>query len=242
MPKLYGYREQIDTTLYDAFSPKDMLGHELAGASPVLRLFGNANVGNPALSNLQQGNQLGSDDAFVIFTWYARTNVTEVGRFQAGAAHREVSPRMDVIRAWDAWAHATTADLVIGCAPVRTRPLAELLGPRAFGSACGNHPASTSDIDSLASQMWKRYQLCERPDVAQMTFHDLPGDEQDRWRAAASVYPFYHPVMLPARQMFSVRLHSDPSALEALLRVLPENIAPRPLVWVHLDGIISRNH
>lgn len=250
MPRIPGYRERLDSTLYDAFSPKELWD---GGANhPALQLFGKKNVGQSMLTNLQVGGQLACDQTFVIVTWYARTNVTDVCRFQAGAPYRgdPAPPSMDLIRAWDAWAHATTAELVIGCKPMRTRPLAELLGPRMFGNACGNPGPEMDDVRVLAEKMWKRH-LQEKYTAAKgtrdehrfplLTFGDLPIAEQEQWRAAAGVYPFARPVFIPVRQNFSVRLYSDSSALTALLKLMPENIAPCPLVWVHLDGVLTRD-
>lgn len=251
MPRLYGFRERIDSTLYDAFSPRELWD---GGASnPRLRMFGNKNVGQSILTNLQAGGRLVQDQTYVILTWYARTNVTDVCRFQAGAPYRgePALPSMDLIRAWDAWAHATTADLVIGTRPMITRPLAELLGPRMFGSACGNPGPEMDDVGVLAEKMWKRHLQAqyaaakgtrdERKYPAHPAFRDLPELEQEHWRAAAGVYPFTRPVIVPVRQNFSVHLSCDPSALTALLKIMPENIAPRPLVWVHLDGAMTRD-
>jgi hypothetical protein len=134
---------------------------------------------------------------------------------------------------------------------MRARPLAELLGPRMFGNACGNPGPEMDDVGVLAEKMWRRYVQANYaaakgtrdehhlPD--RLSFGDLPRLEQERWRAAAGVYPFSRPVIIPVRQNYSIRLHSDPSALTALLKILPENIAPRPLVWVHLDGLLTRS-
>jgi len=216
--------------------------------SPTIRLFDNRNVGNAALTNLQQGGQLEYDQTYVILTWYARTNVTDVCRFQSGAPYRgDALPSMDVIRAWDAWAHATTAELVIGCKPMATRPLAELLGSRMFGNACGNPGPERDDIAVLAEKMWRRHLEVatigaeERKAMKGAKFSDLRTAERKVWLAAASVYPFTRPVIVPVRQNYSVRLRSDPQALTALLQIMPENIAPRPLVWVHLDGVLTRS-
>jgi hypothetical protein len=246
MPRLLGYRERIDSTLYDAFSPKEMW--DGGAKSPSLRLFGNKNIGQSALTNMVVAGQLASDQTFVIMTWYARTNVTDVCHFQSGAPYRGApAPSMDLIRAWDAWVHATTVNLVIGCSPIATRPLSELMGPRMFGSACGNPQNSGNDGAVLAEKMWRRHHLTatighkERDAMERMRFSDLPAREREIWLAAAAVYPFTRPIIVPTRQSFSVQLYSDPSALTALLKILPENIAPRPLVWIHLDGLLTRD-
>jgi hypothetical protein len=43
------------------------------------------------------------------------------------------------------------------------------------------------------------------------------------------------------RQNFGVTIDSDRRALAALLEVLPTNVAPQALVWVHLDGLETRD-
>jgi hypothetical protein len=232
MPKLWGYRERIDATVYDAFSPKEMLNVS-ATRNPEIRIFGNRNIGNAVLTNLQQGGQLAGDQTYVITTWYARTNVSDVCIRTGG------SRPTDLIRAWDAWVNATTVNLVVGTMPIMTRPLVELMGPRMFGSACGNS-ARSDDVEALAEKMWANYRKRQHGPVDPMTFGDVTELERQIWISAASVYPFTHPVIIPVRQCFSVTLESDRNALTMLLKVLPENVAPRPLVWVHLDGVLGR--
>ena len=250
MSRIYGHRERINATFYDAFSPKDMW--DGGAKNPSIRLFGNRNIGQFVLTNMLVGGQIACDQTFVIVTWYARTNITDVCQFQSGAPYRSdpTLPSMDLIRAWDAWAHSTTVELAFGTRPVAMRPLAELLGPRMFGSACGNPGPQVDDVGALAEKMWRRHLQAQyaaakgtrdEHDVRSRTFHDLPEHEQDLWRAAAGVYPFTRPLILPVRQNIAVRLYGDPSALTALLKIMPENIAPRPLVWVHLDGLLTRD-
>jgi hypothetical protein len=250
MPRLHGYRERIDTTVYDAFSPREFV--ESKDREPYIRLFGNKNIGQSALTNMQIGGQMAADTTLTIITWYARTNLTDVCRFQIGAPYRGdwAPPSVDLIRAWDAWANVTTADLV-GARPVLTRPLSQLLGPRQFGNACGN-PGGVSqgdDIEQLAEKMWIRYrdgQIAGKPTRgrhahSEATFGDLPEATREVWLSAAAVYPFIRPVIVPVRQNFGVRIQTDRQALTELLKVMPENVAPRPLVWVHLDGHHTRD-
>ncbi len=219
-----------------------------------VKLFGNRNIGNHALTNMQVGGCLAVDQTYVLMAWYARTNVTDVCRFQGGAPYRGemAPPSRELIRAWDAWAHSTTVVFVLGTRPVLTRPLAELMGPRAFGNAHGHEPnRDGGDRAILAERMWERYRneqyasakgtRDEHEFPRHQTFRDIPEAEQEIWLAAAGVYPFNRPVIIPVRQNFSVTLASDSTALAALLKVLPENIAPRPLVWVHLDGLMTRD-
>lgn len=186
-------------------------------------------------------------------TWYARTNLTDVCRFQVGAPYRgeAATPSIDLLRAWDAWACASTVTFTLGVMPRMVRPLSELFGPRQFGNCCGNPGSEMDDVGVLAEKMWKRW-LQERYTEAKgtrdefkfpdhLTFRDLTSVERDIWRAAAGVYPLTHPIIVPVRQNFSIQIQSDPKALTALLKIMPENIAPRPLVWVHLDGLLTRD-
>jgi hypothetical protein len=247
MPRLLGYKERIDATLYDAFSPRDMLGggpRVVDGkVAPYISLFGNRNIGNAALTNLQIAGQFPADKTFLIVEWYARTNVTDVCRLASGSPYRLPPPTNEpLLRAWDAWVNATTVELWIGSRPVTARPLVELCGARMFD------PSGMLEIDAavMAERMWRRgtnppgdTHLSKAPTAA-MTFGDLPQAERDGWIAAATAYPFRRPFFISVRQTFGVKLHSDRAALEALLRHLPDSIAPQPLVWVHLDGFMNR--
>lgn len=46
-------------------------------------------------------------------------------------------------------------------------------------------------------------------------------------------------VVVPPRQNYFVAIETDQRALSALLEVLPTNVAPESLVWIHLYGIKS---
>lgn len=59
MPRLLGYRERINTTIYDAFSPKEMVD-----GKGQTRLFGNRNIGDPALTNMQVAGMMSRDETF----------------------------------------------------------------------------------------------------------------------------------------------------------------------------------
>jgi hypothetical protein len=105
------------------------------------------------------------------------------------------------------------------------------------------------DVQRLAELMWLRYrdgQLAgkstrERHAQSEITFADLPDILREVWLSAAAVYPFTRPVIIPDRQNFSVKINTDRLALTELLKIMPENVAPRPLVWVHLDGLLTRH-
>jgi hypothetical protein len=64
MPRLHGYRERLHQPVWDTLIRS--LG---APANPIVngtKLFGNANIGNLALTNLQVAGQLASDQTYVI--------------------------------------------------------------------------------------------------------------------------------------------------------------------------------
>ena len=235
MPRLHGLAQRRDTVLYDAFSPKDLL----QGGRPYLNLFGNRNIGISALTNLQIAGSMGGDESMSIFTWYARTNVSEVCRFPVGKPYETPTASPELARAWDAWANASTATMRVGTQPAQTRPLSELFGPRSFGNCCGNPSPGPDDTEQLADRMWRKYREAAGGARDQRAFADLGENERAVWRAAAGVLPFRHPVYVPTRQNFGVTIESDVQALTVLLKVLPENIAPRPLVWVHLGGVCT---
>jgi hypothetical protein len=66
----------------------------------------------------------------------------------------------------------------------------------------------------------------------------------DHWVRMASIAMsvLQQPVLtiIPERQNFSVRIDHEPMSLRALSEVLPTNIAPQALVWVHLAGFERR--
>src|SRR5512138_3051455 len=111
-------RQRIDLNVYDAFSPRDLLGRDG-------RLFDASHNANKGIVVSNSGGVFSLDNTSVIQTWYARTNMT----LALGGIAKE----------WDAWTHATTVTLIVGVYQRRQRPLVELLGPRVYGSACGNN-------------------------------------------------------------------------------------------------------
>ena len=76
-----------------------------------VRIFGNANVGNPMLSNLQVAGQMGGGDTFVVQRWYARDDIPPAKRplvirelehvhasFQIGHAYAWQLPIVELLR------------------------------------------------------------------------------------------------------------------------------------------------
>jgi hypothetical protein len=85
MPRLHGYRERRHQPFWDSLVRTT--GNPATPITPSTRLFGNANVGNLALTNLQVAGQLASDQTYVILAlrcWLffegtnARTNYQQV--------------------------------------------------------------------------------------------------------------------------------------------------------------------
>jgi len=227
--------------MYDAFSPRALsLGSPpnavaRPGDNPRLSLFGKTNVGHLHLTNIVVPHETGrdTDGHACVRSWYARTNVP--------------LDRAMVKDAWNAWAHVTQATLCVGTMPVHAVPLVDLLGRKEgqdsdlpftksgidwtgelAGLLCASYhhdtPAGKEPWETSFGQAW----VCRTP------------DEQDRWmRAAAAARRVLQKpplTIIPPRQMFAVQIDSEPRALRALLEVLPTDVAPQALVWVHLEG------
>jgi len=235
--------------LWDSFTPKDLLDSK-PGTNPYapdchrVRLYGNKNIGQVARTNMVVGGQLSCDQTGVILNWYARTNMVEV---------YEPVKTSEFSRAWTAWVHASVATLIIGCSPRHSVPLANLFGPRTFGNLCGVSERERSDEADIRKMAAKMYDQHEHPKDAleacaervrrdlDVAFRDLTKKQQEIWLSAARVHPLRRPVIVPVRQNFAVAIDSDIKATQVLLKVMPENVAPMPLVWVHLAGVLSRD-
>ncbi len=64
MPRLHGYRERLHQPLWDTLLRTT--GDPTTAIVNSTKLFGNANIGNLALTNLQTAGQLASDQTYVI--------------------------------------------------------------------------------------------------------------------------------------------------------------------------------
>ena len=64
MPRLHGYRERLHQPVWDTLIRT--VGNPATAIVNSTKLFGNANIGNLALTNLQVAGQLASDQTYVI--------------------------------------------------------------------------------------------------------------------------------------------------------------------------------
>ncbi len=104
----------------------------------------------------------------------------------------------------------------------------------------GEYPASVLAADNaLAERLYDhRYGVG--------TFAQSGTMSEDKWRATAGeARRLMSPSMLaiiPIRQCFSVRVETaDLRPLRALQEVMPKDVSPQALVWVHLEGVLSRD-
>jgi hypothetical protein len=234
MPRLYSYRERLYSDLYDAVSPR-AFDRNTDGRGVVLKMFSNENIGNVALTNLQTAGQL-PDMAMAVYSWYARTNISEIGGTDAFK------------RAWHAWVNATTVDFIVGARPYGVRSLASLL----MGRVPFESTPDAAATDRIAKHAWAAFSS----EISVATNGDRDGTaawEEAAWRllspqerhawfkAATAKDPRNAVIHMPRRTSFGVTVTSDPSALRALLEVMPTDAAPQALVWVHLEGWTTRD-
>lgn len=231
MPHLKGSRVEDELNIFDSLSLREFCPL-FRGATPRVGLFNiNSHCGNIARTNLRVAGQIENDDTAIVRNWYARTNIPTGGPVSA---------------AFSAWAHATTVTFIVGCWPHRQLPMSDLLARRQGQIDEAFVEANPFDINwSLTDDLDGRLHNAFYADVAPaVTMDQRSDDERLRWRRVAELARRQlckpRPVIIPVRQSFRVDVHSDPSAIRALLEVLPTNIAPQTLVWVHLEGIRGR--
>lgn len=232
MPRLQGYRERIYTDLYDALAPRAFTVSPRwpDDQSMRIKLFSNANIGDVALTNIQAGSMLPHDMAMMVHSWYARTNIAEIGGTDAFK------------RAWHAWANATTADFIVGGRTFGVRSLASLL----MGRAPFESTPDAVETDCIARQAWTAYRdilkVAPSGRLEDAAWRLVSPTERLAWfKAATAKDPDRTVVHVPTRQSFGVTVASDPNALRALLEVMPTDVAPAALVWVHLEGWTIRD-
>lgn len=238
MPRISGYREQTNGNVWDSFSLRDFAQRH-PGYCEVPPLFGNRNIGVVERCNLQVAGQFPSDHTFIVLSWYARSNIAEFALDKRQAT------------AWHAWQSATVVDLMVGSRPVAQRVMSDLMGARGgvYGGLAGHPDAEYGKDDrrALAIKMFQHWRDAQiDPGRAarepRAEWESLPPNQQTGWLAAAdAMRPLYRPVVIPVRQCFGCRITSNQKAWHSLCEVMPENIAPQALVWMHLDGLQTRD-
>lgn len=225
MPRLHGYN--IYDCLFDGFDDHNALK---LGAG-YLRMFGNANVGNMALTNLHMGGQLVHDASAVIYGWYARTNLPP-------------SPELE------AWANATTAEIEISnklywqlnLADLLKHPQGDLKLPMTAREQKDKEADDNKRDDLLAGNLYSEFTAGMPP-----LFGSLDGITRGRWlnvarRAIRELGPPPNPpLILPPRANFSITINTSPAAFAALQKSIPPgSIEPHPRAWIHLEGLTVR--
>jgi hypothetical protein len=231
MPKLHGFTERNHFNVYNAFRPRDL---------PLTMFDGGMGwVSQPPAPEHWQSmsGYAPSDSTTLIVNWWARSNCDPETRL--------VASDEKITRAWNAWSHVTTVTMVLGMMPVWQRPLAALLDPQRREETARLSGEGELRMKRLeAQQMYERY--CEAsgprtPPPARAPWESLPPADQEVWLKVASVTDTRaRPIIVPIRQTFYVKVETEPRALGALLEVLPTDVAPQALVWVHLDGVSVR--
>lgn len=222
-PRVHEYRERLYSNIYDSLPMLEMRAGD--------RLFGSRNIGDYTLTNAQIPGRMPYDQTMVICNVYVRSNVC---RSPISAEARSVVrdafiegrddvaittlvneyrfERSSLVRAFDEWAHACVLDVIIGDRRMFTMNVYDLLGGPAFGPAAND----------------------TAPDAQPATPPDDETPSPQPWRRQIGL-----PLIVPVRQNFSVQLSRAPS--EALISELEKReIYPRPLLWVHLEGLGTR--
>ena len=224
-PRLHSVRERRYTNLYDSVDVPSLQSWQ--------HLFGNTNIGHYERCNLQIAGQTPGDQTLVIVNIYVRTNICRQPKMSVGAAEvvrdaflegddqRAIGmmiqecqwERTAVAKAFDQWAHTAVVEFQIGSSIAASMNAFDLMSGPALG------PGSVPDGPLLKDDDDKDIRL--------------------PWRKQFGI-----PFVVPVRQNFGVRVTSNPNALAALQRALqlgPDVIIPAPLVWVHLEGLESRD-
>ncbi len=216
MAKFIGYSERLAFDYYDCFSPRD-LGDP--SADKRIKLF----VGHAAERS----------STVVVRDWYARTNLSGL----PGSDHARSQ--------WHAWASITTVSLVVGCMPVLTMPLGNLFARHLKAPEKLTQASCEASTAELADQLRFAHspELQEgEPNLWPITEArtNVSNEEREKWlhvsREAQRLLNAPAYARIPERQNYEVVVSTDERALAAMLEVMPGNVAPRVLVWIHLAG------
>lgn len=245
MVRLHGFRERIPVNVYDAVSPRRMehvpasVGYEPTQVGFHVEHFTATvfnqprNIGDPALTNLQTPGYWSPDQTLFLKNWYGRTNMI-------------LGNTPGIIAAFDAWMHATTATFVLGCAPLHQVSLFDLMGRWEGMDDDNSVPTSEASWFPLAHELRAAHAALPSRDFDDPSdTATWPREQLDAWHrvvmVAAQAFRTPYLAIVPIRQNFRVELRSDARAHKALLEVLPTDIAPMSLVWVHLEGVAMRD-
>ncbi len=228
MPRVQGHRERHPFDFYDCFDPTTI---DRAGGCNI-RLFNRDNVGFQNLSNLQIPGMLVCDQTAVIANVYARTNIPTMPT--------------ELHYALDQVSNMAVVTLVVGEMPQRQFNLAELLKRRPYDKTAYDTVDDTirqQELDGTAAELCAAFY--GHTDV-KASWEGNDNASRERWRAVANTARFQimgpnRPVIVPVRQNCGVNVDLDPRSLAKLVELIPKNIAPRPLIWIHLDGIAVRD-
>ena len=222
MPRIHGIRERRYANYYDAARVLEDFNDNH------YRLFGNRNIGVSSLTNMQIAQQLPYDSTLVIANVYVRTNM---GNFRPRFSDEERREIRDLfIKDNDGDAIGT---LLSRTAWERT-PLQKALDEWAHSTVLdlviGDKPMLTMNV----------YDLMDGPAFGPDELkHDqkLEDDQPPPWRKHIG-----RPILVPVRQNFSVQLRMVEGPTRELRRhATNAGIQPDPLVWVHLEGLATRD-
>jgi hypothetical protein len=226
MPRLLGIRERLYGNFYDAI-------HVLKMNDEHNRLFNNQNIGIEYLTNMQIAGQFHGDRTFVLVNVYVRTNMGKPRPQLDDASHKEVrdlfaaghdgdaigtlmrecrSERTPLTRALEEWAHTAVVTVVVGSKPMFSMNAHDLMDGPSLGPS-----HRRTEVVTITSEGHKT------PDP-------LP------WRKRIGI-----PIVVPVRQNVSVQIKSPASTTKAMRHLATEaGVLPEPLVWVHLEGVETR--
>lgn len=231
MPKLHGFRELTNFNVWDCFSPRQLRDGEV-------KLFVTPSefisIGDSHRTNMLMGGVLSSDQTTFIDNWYARTNI-------------DTYCRPELPQAIAAWAAMSTVTLSMGTRPVLQRPLDELMAPRRARDMAG-HAAKTpietarDVVETVAQELFELFgETTTGPNWDLLSKEERETFRERAHSILAKIGPRFVPIIVPVRQYIQVSITSEPRSLAALLEVMPTNIAPQALCWIHLAGIQSRD-
>lgn len=241
MPRLHHMADARPLDFYDCFALDKQRGADLLKGGGSIRLFGNSNIGIEQRTNTSVPGMLVSDQTAYIQNVYARTNF---GAFFLGDNNEPL------FRAMHEFASSTVVTLIVGDMPQRQWPLSTLLGRKHGDRNADDIPVGEAEeyFEGLAKAMhrafWETHPDIKAGDLSSLWEQETALD-RGQWLASARAAHRHlkapQLVIVPTRQHHSVQITAESRSLGQLLEVLPDGIAPMPLVWVHLEGFSRRD-